>query len=179
MAVIAAANALVSLADVKYEWGRAQTDTGDDDRAQTLINNISAVIELYCGRTFASTIYTDELIDGTSSKYLQLKHWPVIAFSTLKEDDATVDAANYKIYYAEGLIYTDGTWTVGAQNYKATYTAGYAVLPAAIKQACIEWVIILLEGRFKDADITGKDSHDIPGNVKLKLDMYRNLDITA
>lgn len=173
MSVAAATNALATVANVKYVWGRGQTDTSHDDRIQTLVNLISGRIAEYCDAVFIKSTYTAEFYDGDGNKTLILRHRPVVAASITKitvedvdesADDITdlatnVSGAALKADYEAGIITRGNRWPRGTQNIKITYQAGYvaASIPKDLEAVCIEWVILLLEGRMKDANVKGAD----------------------
>jgi hypothetical protein len=176
MPVAAAANALTTVANVKYVWGRDQADLTHDDRIQTLINLLSGRIESWCGRSFKSQTYTAELYDGNCDEYLALKQYPITAVTTVKEDDVTVDLTDtddIKIHYAEGLIYRASGWPGGVLNIEVTYTAGYATIPSGLEAALVEWVILLLEDRMKDAKIPLDKDLGGPQMISLALAPFK------
>ncbi len=166
MSVSAAANALATVANVKYVLGKAQANTSDDDRLQTLINLISGRIADWCGRDFISATYMSELHDGDGSKQLFVTHAPVSSLDTVTVNDAAVDItelnaydADVKINYATGCIYKNSRWPAGVRNIAITYKSVYsAAVPKTIESVCIEWVIMLYEGRMKDANVKGADA---------------------
>jgi len=175
MAVTAAANALTTVADVKYTWGRKQADIGDDDRIQTLINNISGRIESWCGRKFKEATYTDEYYDGPDGRFLFLKQYPITDTPVVKLDGAVVSSDGYEVYPEEGMI--KGYWVPGDRNYTITYKAGYAVIPLGLSEICIEWIIILLEGRMKDAKLGAADVIVYePQNIVIGLAPFKRMD---
>lgn len=175
MSVAAAGNALATVADVKYTWGRKQTDTGDDDRIQTLINNLSGRIESWCGRKFKEATYTDEYYNGPDGSFLFLKQYPITNTPVVKHGVDIVPADNYVVYLDEGMI--RGSWIPGHRNYSITYKAGYTVIPPGLSEICIEWCIILLEGRMKDAKIGAADvvAYE-PQNIILGLAPFKRQD---
>ena len=181
MAVVAAANALTTVADVKYTWGRKQEDTSHDDRIQTLINTISGRIESWCGRKFKSATYTDEVYDVPKGAHFFLKQYPIIGDPVVKLDDVVVDAAEYAVYPEEGFLL--GSWNCGQGSpfsgrrvYKVTYQAGYATIPAGLSEICIEWVIILLEGRMKDAKVDHAEVTYEPQSLITGLSPWKRMD---
>jgi len=170
MSVTASDNALTTVADVKYVWGRNQDDTTYDDRIQTLINIISGRIEALCNRKFKLATYTDEVYDVPRGKYLFLKQYPVIGTPVVKLNDEIIDSSYYKVYNDEGYLYSDNGWDYvddRHREYKVTYQAGYSTIPAGLSEICIEWVIMLLEGRMKDAKV---DHSDIVYNPQAFVD---------
>jgi len=174
MAVAAAANALTTVADVKYTWGRKQDDTLYDDRIQTLINNISGRIESWCGRKFKLATYTEEVYDGPCGDFIFLKQYPITDTPVVKLDDVEVAADYYKVHPEEGSL--SGSWVPGRRNYKITYSAGYAVIPPGLSEICIEWVIILLEGRMKDAKVDHAEVTYEPQSLITGLAPFKRMD---
>lgn len=185
MPVAAAANALTSVADVKYAWGKPQADTAHDDRIQTLINLLSGRIEDWCGRKFKQATYTAEKYDGDriEGEELWLKQYPIIGTLTLAIDDQTIDASSYLLYEEEGKIFYQNGWGAGTgsfgakRNVSVTYSAGYATIPSGLAMACVEWVIILLEGRAKDAKVKQEDTRlAMPDQIMQGLQPYKRMD---
>jgi len=175
MAVAAAANALTIIADIKYVWGRAQADTTHDDRIQTLINLISDRVEKWCARKFKTQILT-ETYDGTAGYFLQLNEYPVTIVTYVKLDGVEIDNDDYKIYANEGMLYYAGKWTEGRRNYEVKYTAGYTIIPPALAMACVEWVIVLLEGRMKDAKVDQSEAYGPPQEIAMGLAPFKRMD---
>ena len=89
-----------------------------DTLLEYLIKYSTDFIERYCNRRFMQTAYTDEEYDGTGTKYLVLKNYPVKSTATFtlernKVEDNTddwedIDAEDYWVDYNEGII-TAGT----------------------------------------------------------------------
>lgn len=170
------ANALTTLENVKYVWGRPQADTGDDERIITLINLITGRIEYWCGRKFKSATYTAEKYDGNGDNYLFLKQYPIISVTEILRDDVAIGETAYKIYKEEGYILKETFWTHGYQNLKVTYDAGFTTIPPALAEIAIEWVIMLLEGRMKDAKVDGSEMGDPPDSILLGLTPFKRRD---
>ncbi len=188
MSVAAATNALTTVANVKYVWGRPQADTAHDDRIQTLINLISSRIEGWCGRVFILTTYTDELYDGPGGYELFLKQYPITELSALEIDDTSVDLTEFLagdsddifLYGKEGYVRYEPGFPPGNQNIKLTYKAGYAAadIPQGLAMACVEWAIILLEGRMKDAKVDQRDVIlAVPDAIAMALQPFKRMDI--
>lgn len=179
MSVTASANALATLADVKYEAGIKQDDTTRDDRIQTLINKISGRIEDWCGRAFKKATYEEEAYDGDGECELLLKQFP-IDVTALSIDGVEVDLEDslaVKVYEKEGYIWYGPGFSKGRQNVLVSYSGGYETIPEGLQQACIEWVIILLEGRMKDAKVKGEDTKTImPDQILSGVLPYRRMD---
>jgi hypothetical protein len=181
MAVAAAANALCSVADVKYVWGRAQADLGHDDRIQTLINLLSGRIEDWCGRKFKEATYTAEAYDGDGEMILPLKQYPITELTDVTIDGVEVDTDDvnaFKLYADEGFLWYAPCWSAAYPlGIKVTYKAGYATIPPGLSMACVEWVILLLEGRMKDAKVKGEDLRTaMPDAIESALRPYKRMD---
>lgn len=136
--------ALVSLDNTKSFL--AITNHDYDDLLRILINQATEYIESYCGgKRFASTVHTNEEYDGNGMYELNLKHYPIITFTSLAENNATdnsddwstVDANEYWMDTDTGIITKTSTFTRGKFNYRATYTAGYASIPHDLQYACM------------------------------------------
>lgn len=190
MSVTAAANALTTVADVKYVWGKGQGDLAHDDRIQTLINLLSGRIEDWCGRKFKETAYDtpdfNAVYDGEElygECWLYLRQFPVITFDSLTIDGVTIDASAYVVYKAEGKVFYQNGWGAGTgslgakQNVVAKYSAGFATVPGGLAMACVEWCIILLEGRMKDAKVKAEDMRlAMPDQIMMALQPYKRVD---
>lgn len=137
---------LCALADVKTFLGITTTTT--DAVLQSLITKVSAAIESYCNRTFASADYT-ETRNGGGGNRLFLANGPVTNVASVTVDGYVVSRAASPILPGfvgdESTVYIRPgahpcTFTKGVQNVTVTYTAGYATIPPDVAQACIEMV---------------------------------------
>ncbi len=183
MAVAPAANALSTVANVKYVLGLPQADTTKDDRIQTLINLLSGRIEDWCGRKFISQEYADEKYDGDHEDTLYLKQYPITEVESVSIDGVELSAAeladelNFQVYESEGYLWRSGGFAARRQGVVVTYTAGYATIPTGLQMACIEWAIILYEGRMKDAKVKQEDmALAMPDQVMQALQPYKRVD---
>jgi len=138
--------ALTSLARQKEFMGITSSDY--DTILTSLINSTTDFIERYCDRRFISTVYTNEVYDGTGSSQLLLKQFPVTTFTSLQKRDTTknesswttLESEDYFVKLTEGIIIISSNiydgWTNTVyytpnfsrypQYYRATYTAGLA-----------------------------------------------------
>ncbi len=183
MAVAPAANALTTVANVKYVLGIVQTDLTKDDRIQTLVNLLSGRIEDWCGRKFTSQDYTAEKYDGDHEDTLYLKQYPITAVAAVSIDDIAMSAAElvdplyFQVYSEEGYLWCSRGFAARRQGVLVTYTAGYATIPTGLQMACIEWAIILFEGRMKDAKVKQEDTKlAMPDQVMQALQPYKRID---
>jgi hypothetical protein len=176
-----AANALTTLEVVKEYLKIDSTQTVDDTRIEKLINACSSAIESYCERKFKEQTYTDEEYDGTCTKYILLKQYPVKSISSVSIDDVLLDVSEYKVKKPNGtLIRVNNVWPTGDINIKVTYSSGFITIPADLEQACMDFVM----SKFK-ADVSGFSTtftdgfvfraDAIPVQVKMLLQPYKKV----
>jgi hypothetical protein len=133
---------LCTLADVKTYLGI--TDTNSDAVLTAMVTNVSALIESYCNRTFASTAYV-ETRNGTGGMQLFMRQGPVISVSAVSIDGIaqvpapTPTTLGY-IVDEDTIWLRNAAFTRGIQNVTVSYTAGYGSIPADVIQSCIEVV---------------------------------------
>lgn len=108
-----------------------------DSILESLINMATDFVERECDRTFVSTAYSNELYDGTGTKRLLLKHFPVSSSATftLEQRDtdlrdaywSAIDSNLYHVDYETGIVEFIGRSFVEVPDkYRVSYTAGYA-----------------------------------------------------
>lgn len=115
----------------------------DDILLQRLITSASDFIESWLNRTFAIATYTDTR-DGTGTNRMMSSNYPIISISSLTVNNVAVPASNGQTYgymFDKNRIWLIGaTFPMGTGNVSVTYSAGYATVPPAIEQGCIELV---------------------------------------
>lgn len=152
--------AVISLNEVK-EAIQESSNTYDAE-LNGFINRASAIIENYCQRKFIQQTYTNEEYGGNGQYRLKLRNWPVTALSTLQwntssdfanPDWETLDTSDYDLERVNqndaGLIFLASGFVKGINNYRVTYTAGYAIdsMPHDIRAAAIELVAYMFRKR--------------------------------
>lgn len=145
--------AVVSLSEVK-EALQESSNTYDAE-LNGFINRASAIIENYCQRKFISQVYTNEEYGGDGTYRLNLRNFPVTTLSSLQwntssdfanPDWETIDTSDYDLERVNqrdaGIIFLASGFVKGINNYRVTYTAGYALadMPHDIRAAAIELV---------------------------------------
>lgn len=130
-----------TLDDVRKYLGLATTFTTDDDFIGTLITSVSAQIESYCDRILAEHTVT-EYLDGDGKSVIILSEYPINSITTIHDDvdraytSSTLIASTDYSYDDNGIVKLDGiTTSIGINNIKIIYSAGYKVLPADLAMA--------------------------------------------
>ena len=179
---------LVRIERVKTYLDLANTDTASDVLLQDLIARIGAWAERYCDRSFAKATYTEQR-DGDGTDTLLVRQWPLLSVASLYDDPLRVfgaatqiAATDFAIYANQGMIRLDGrVFSVGIQNVKVTYEAGYADIPEDLQQAVVE----LVADRFRNKENQGIRSlaigsyrvdygeEELPSEIRGVLDGYR------
>lgn len=179
---------LCQLADVKSYLGIS--DTNSDTVLSALISQVSAGIESYCNRTFASQSYTERRNGGCGSK-LYLMNGPVTAVASLTVNGQAVSAAPDDV--SGGYVFDSSVLYIrpggsgpqefykGVQNVTVTYTAGFTTIPLDVVHAAIAWVASLFAKRNRvdkksetlgPQQTIGYDLSDMPAQTKRLLSSY-------
>lgn len=149
--------ALCSLEDVKESLGIDAGDTSRDNLIIRKINQATQVIEGWCmlayGHHFKETTYTDEEYTGSGINQLSLLMRPVTSISSFQyrgtsqnEDNwDSVETEDYFSNLSTGTINLLSSQGTSFGSVRVTYTAGYAVIPAALAEACATLAAYLVE----------------------------------
>lgn len=129
------------------------TDTSEDTYLQLLLDAATVAIDNLCNTKFTPTAVTDELYDGTGTRYLRLKHRPATSVSSVKIDDLSMDSAEYSVSEGAWLVIPEDydqmnvrlyrgqqgeyCWPEGTNNIKVSYTYGSANVPDPVELACL------------------------------------------
>lgn len=130
-----------------------------DALIDALITRCSAGITRWVSRPLLTATYTAEKYNGSGTSRLTLKNYPVTAVAAVTVNGVTVPAASgpteYGFMFDQYGLYLTGVmgsptpgsniwlgsiFPAGNLNAAVTYTAGYALVPEDIRQACIEFV---------------------------------------
>jgi len=161
--------ALATLDEIKDYYQFGNTRQIDDDLLEDLSDRVTILFQTYCGvKQFYAKDYT-EYVDGSGDRYLFLKNTPINSVAVINEDsdwvwasDTTIASDAYRVIDEKYLVSKESWWTLGEQNYKITYNAGYATIPLDLKQVAIEEIVRRYKHR-KDFDVIAKSQED--GNV--------------
>jgi len=177
-----ATNDLVVWTEVK-SYLQLDVEPIPDDWAM-LVTNFSARIEAYTGRWFITRQAVD-ILDSGGGAMLFPRHYPIQGTPTVTDMVTNLPVAGFITYNGGGYLYRDGGWDTGRQRYKVEYTAGMcqdtAMVPADVKQACLEWIKTRYERRdpalkretLGDYSYTTEDEKNgIPASVKAALSLY-------
>lgn len=134
--------ALVTVGDLKTFLGISTPQY--DSLLEMLINQSTDFIESKCDRRFKETTHTNAEYNGNGTKKLVLKQYPVISFTQLQENHnannsdnwSTIDAEDYWVEDSSGIITMTSPFSIGTQNYRVTYSGGYATIPSDLQFAC-------------------------------------------
>lgn len=136
--------ALLAYALVQLNDAKAFLDySGSDSDMELLINAVTEFVEGKTQIRFKSTVYTYERYDGTGNDELVLNNFPIIIPPSVlidknttgdsSEDWEAVDADDFWVDDKTGIITGTIPFYRGKQNYRITYTAGYATIPYDIQ----------------------------------------------
>jgi hypothetical protein len=150
---------LTTLANAK-QWLNVQT-ASDDALITRLISAASDYIQTWLNRVFAIAAYTEGR-NGYDTDGMAVKNYPITTVTSVLVDGISIPAATgatdsgYVVNEPRTMIYLRGyRFTRGRMNVTLNYSAGFALVPNEIEQACIELVGL----RYKDRErigITGK-----------------------
>lgn len=124
-------------------------DDSHDMLFNTLIADVSSIIEGYCGRTLTDGTYV-EYKDGGGNQEILTDEWPIISITSIYDDVdreypdiSLIDSDDYTFYPNEGKIVLMSSTIIGRnfrtvfyngkRNVKITYVAGYTTIPGDIK----------------------------------------------
>lgn len=130
-----------------------KTDNTDDVLLSILINVCTDFLENYCSRRFKKTVVSNEVYDGSGTKTLITKNYPIdsTASFTLQQRDttlnenswSTIDASLYHVDFETGIVTlmsgltvyqpmtggplpTNSRFARNPRQFRMSYTAGYA-----------------------------------------------------
>lgn len=166
--------ALCTVQDViDYGGDDRINDATDHTLLESLINAVSTSIETYTSNQILSRERT-EYHDGTGNKYIYPYYTPITSISGIWDDvswewgsSTEIDSSLYRVKNNNTIVLYNTTTTVGDQNIKIIYTAGYATVPYDIKQVCVEEVLRRYKRR-SNIDISAISMDD--GSISIMSD---------
>jgi hypothetical protein len=181
---------LTTLGEVKawLQTGQAAFPDTDDALLARLIAASSQFIRRWLSRNIALTDWY-EVRDGTGGQRLTFGNFPVTAVWSLSVDGQGIPPAPSGGGFGAGYVFSPTelalrgyVFTARSQNVVITYTAGYAVIPLDITQACIDLVCLRYRERTRIGEVSratgGSETvtysqRDMSDHVKLLLSQYR------
>jgi hypothetical protein len=186
-----------------YKEAKDIKSTTKDGKIQTLITQVSALVENYCNRAFTtySTTAKIEWQDGQTNKVF-LKEFPVISVVSVKTSadggvtqttltEGASDKSGYFVDLEEGSVFTQqvisnfiDSFDVPYRSLEIAYTAGYTVnnIPEDLKLCIIDLVHYYENGE----SVPGKSllggtldnpqpyiANSFPPHIRRILDLYR------
>lgn len=101
---------IVALADLKLFLDIPATDNSKDDEIDIFHNAVEAWFKEYTGLDFESTTYTNEEYDGSGTKYLALKKYPIISVARVAVSrDEAIKIKNTSTDATTASVVVDGT----------------------------------------------------------------------
>lgn len=154
---------LLTLEKVKF-WMKVTDDTYDAEITE-LMERAQAIIERETGWYFGSPRPADEIMDGTGTRKLFLKQFPVDPDEVVvyerpaaTDDWVVVDEDDYEID-GRGL-YVASRWLKGQRNFRATYDEGFEETPGDIAQLFLELVNNAWKDRGERTDLQSEKIGD-------------------
>jgi hypothetical protein len=176
-----AANAIVS-------WSKVKTILGfEDDTMQAYVEELVGFCSTAMETAVLGVIKAQSLtrtIDGNGRQDILLPSYPVTA-AAFSIDSSRVFGpetaiSDVQVYLDSGIAYRAAGWPVGRQNIKVVMTAGYAVIPADLVDACIRLVgkswSDYKEKRLGIKAATGMDGNRMEYEVGIPLDVWKTLE---
>lgn len=167
--------ALVTLDQAKVALGIDPADTSKDALVQQYIDQISAAIDNYCGRTFVRQTYRDQnryvcnwLNPGDA---LLTRQWPIplddggVPVLTVTEEGTVVDPAQWEVDTETGSLYRlDASaamypWT--SNLIVIDYDAGYDVIPPDVEGAALEYLMVRWSSAGRDPALRSETIPDV------------------
>lgn len=168
--------------------------TENDRKLEGLITRAEEIIKNYCGLKFSSATYTEDLdIEGN---YVFLNQLPATSVTSVNYYDfegvlQLIPSTEYRLYGDEGLLEltSDAVANVSTSKYlnkqtRVVYVAGYADIPADIKQATMDLVkyydkseyMPLSSSNVRTIDYDVMQSVSLPPQIRRVLAFYRKIE---
>lgn len=154
---------LTTVAKVKQYGGIEEFE--NDLLIERMVLSATTAIENYCGRQFLSAARV-EVKDGTGTRKITLKHFPVTAVASVTIDGRVIpprpSPTGYGYTFDDMSVRLTGyEFTEGMDNVEIVYTAGLNAIPADIDMACCE----VVARRYKTLDRLGVSSKSLAGET--------------
>ncbi|MGC4769205.1 hypothetical protein ACLQ25_09520 [Micromonospora sp. DT44] len=157
---------IVSVAEVKQQLNIPDDDTSQDAELAVYVAAVTEVVEGIVGPVDPRAV--TETHDG-GTEVLILRQPPVLSVTSVTEGGTAV--TGYTAALDSGVLYrTGGWWASGRASVTVVYQAGRTSIPAAVKLAAKELVMVnfrpQLGGDYAPFD-TDAPGEGVPGEVRL------------
>ncbi len=138
MASVLKAHALVKLETIKDLLNISESTY--DSKFEILINMVSRMMIQEIGHNPVYTTYSDKKFDGPGRSILLLPHLPIVAVSSITENEiALTEDTDFLVYADAGYLQRISyEWAEGNQNIVISFSAGYWVQNDPSVDGCIE-----------------------------------------
>lgn len=174
-----AAGDLTDVASVKAWLNLPNDIIGSDGLLGSLVTSASAYVVSWLSRDVLSAAFV-EIYDGNGKDYLVLANGPITAVTSVAWAGTTLSAAGDPVAPTAGYFFSGRKLSLVGYRFpygarvKVSYTAGYATVPADLKQAVTE----IVGEAFKRRDRIGVTSKSLTGGVG-EVISFSQADITA
>lgn len=144
----------------------ASTTKLPDALLDILITTCSRSIERFCQRTFLSTTYTNQLMDGTGARAIILPNFPLVSISAIGirnndnvwsaidptnvEFETDVTRSDGEVWFAPGITDLYTWFPQGERNIRMTYVAGFATIPEDVQMGAALWIAHAFQSSRRD-----------------------------
>ena len=193
--------ALVTTDEVREYLGNSTATDNETELGHILENVHRAFADELGGRILLDTgTDYDYLLDSFRSDVVYLPHYPIVSISRLEWVIAegggtytalqTFDASMYETDPDSGTIMaTSMGFPTGRNSIRCTWKAGYAVVPASVRDAICQWAAVKYQRVFgmrldklseaHEADSTSYTRLDRPDAVQRVIDQFKYWEATV
>jgi hypothetical protein len=153
-------SAFVTLAEAKAYLGIA--GTGSDDLLTALLLQSAVEIESYCSTVITQRTITERMALDAEARSLVLRYAPAIALTSLSFDAVAETVGDYRLAKELATVRSiQGSQFSAGADWVAVYTAGFATVPDAIKNAAKEIIKDAYNAASRDATIARESVADV------------------
>ena len=159
-----------------------------DDKIESIILRVSALVKSYCGRNFidgfdkASNSFVNLIEYTNTSGYYYPQEFPVQEIISVEysSDMGNSYSSITNFYYdrsKDAVFIDDDKESINA--FKITYKGGFQKTPEDLKLACLDLVEYYYKGEYTPRKSTNNNTveyittSDLPSHIKRVLDLYR------
>lgn len=152
--------AWITRAEVKTDLGI--TGAAQDAKIDALLIPACTLVEAYCGTVVAQRTVTERLQLEDACSALTLRYAPAISLTSLEFDGIAQTVGDFRLAKSTAIVrHTLGTAFGAEGDWVVVYTAGFATVPAPIKQATLDLVRHLLSVSARDETLRRESVADV------------------